>query len=229
MKNKLFLLLFLGMFLISFASASLGEYDLGNCVQINTMLNTSSVTLSSITYPNGTTDFSIRPMTKNGLTFNYTFCDTSTYGEYNYDYNDSSGNTYVNDFRIGHTLDLSVAILFSFILLCLFVFIYFSFSGIFNSSKAEWEIFYICLTYLLLFSTFFLLWIISNNYLYEVPILERIFWIIWLVLSILFFPFVIIVSSYLLKKQAEMLLEEDLVKEGYTREEANEMAKKRKR
>lgn len=100
MKNKLILSILLGLFLISFASASLGTFKQGTCVDIKTILNTSAVTISSLNYPNSSTALGITDMDKNGLTFNYSFCNTSTIGIYNYDYNDSEGNVYVNSFEI---------------------------------------------------------------------------------------------------------------------------------
>jgi hypothetical protein len=118
--------------------------------------------------------------------------------------------------------------LFIIIFVMLFVMLLLSIYGINKAVKGEWQIFYICLAYILLFSMFFLLWLVSKNYLYEINLLESIFWIIWIILGILFFPFLIFVSSYLLKKQAEKMLEEEYVGQGYTKEEALEMSKKRR-
>ena len=103
MKNKLFLVMLLGMMMIGVASASLGTFKSGECVDIKTILNTSAVTLSSLNYPNSSTALSLANMDKSGLTFNYTFCDTSTIGVYVYDYNDSEGNVYVNSFEVTST------------------------------------------------------------------------------------------------------------------------------
>jgi hypothetical protein len=100
MKNKLMLVLMLGIVLTSLVSAGLGTFKSGDCVDIKTILNTTDVTISSLSYPNSTNALGITNMDKNGLTFNYTFCDTSTIGTYYYDYNDSEGNVYVNDFEI---------------------------------------------------------------------------------------------------------------------------------
>ena len=86
--------------MISFTSASLGTFKSGSCVDIKTILNTSAVTISSINYPNSLSALRIKSMSKNGLTFNYTFCDTYNLGIYNYDYNDTEGNVYVNSFEI---------------------------------------------------------------------------------------------------------------------------------
>lgn len=90
----------LGLFLLSFTSASLGVFQQNSCVDIKTILNTSAVTISSLNYPNTSNILGITSMTKKGLNFNYTFCNTTTLGTYTYSYNDSEGNVYVNDFLI---------------------------------------------------------------------------------------------------------------------------------
>jgi hypothetical protein len=100
MKYKLLLIMLLGLFLLSFTSASLGVFQQNSCIDIKTILNTSAVTISSLNYPNTSNILGITSMTKNGLNFNYTFCNTSTLGTYTYSYNDSEGNIYVNDFLI---------------------------------------------------------------------------------------------------------------------------------
>jgi hypothetical protein len=94
------LVMLLGMFLLSFTSASLGTFKQNDCVDIKTILNISAVTISSLNYPNSSTALNIIEMDKNGLTFNYTFCNTLLVGTYNYDYNDTEGNVYVNSFDV---------------------------------------------------------------------------------------------------------------------------------
>jgi len=102
MKNKFIFLLAI-IFFISMASASLGTFDDGSCVDIKTILNATTVNLSTISYPNGTVAVSNKIMSKNGKTFNYTFCYTQEVGGYIYDYFDDSGNTFVNSFEITRT------------------------------------------------------------------------------------------------------------------------------
>ena len=119
-------------------------------------------------------------------------------------------------------------LLLTLILSSLFILTGFSIYGINNAREGAWQIFYVCLTYVLVFSVLFLLWITSKNYLYDVPILEDVFWIVWIILGALFLPFIIGISSYILKKEAEAMLEADLVKQGYTSEDAREMARKHK-
>ena len=116
-----------------------------------------------------------------------------------------------------------------FIFFVIFLILCFSVYGMIHATKGEWQILYICIFYLLLFSLVFLFWLTSKNYLYDVPLLESVFWITWLTLSILFFPFIIIVSSYILLKEAETLGVNDLMQEGYTQKEAKELYKKNKK
>lgn len=106
--------LIIGLFLISLASASLGTFEQGECVRIRTILNTTSVNISTISYPNSSLAISNQEMTKNAQTFNYTFCSTSDLGTYIYDYFDAEGNVYVNSFIItttGEQVSLSNIIL----------------------------------------------------------------------------------------------------------------------
>ena len=98
--KKLIFVLLLGVFLISFASATLPPVEQNKCIELRTILNATQVNISTVTHPNQTLIIINSPMSKNGKTFNYTFCDTSVLGEYVYDYYDNQGNTYVNDFDV---------------------------------------------------------------------------------------------------------------------------------
>lgn len=103
MKNKLILFILFGIFMISLVNASLGIFKQNECINIKTILNSTSVNISTINYPNSTLAISNQVMSKIGQTFNYTFCNTSTLGIYIYDYFDNLGNVYVNDFTITYT------------------------------------------------------------------------------------------------------------------------------
>jgi hypothetical protein len=105
-SNKLsnvFIVAVVMCFLLPLCSASLGTFKQNDCVQIRTILNTSSVNISTINYPNSTLAITNQEMTKISSTFNYSFCNTSYLGTYIYDYFDSEGNVYVNDFIITNT------------------------------------------------------------------------------------------------------------------------------
>lgn len=87
--------------LISFpVTANLGTFQQFDCIQMRTISNSSAVNLSSVTKPSGETTFFDSAMSKNGKTFNYTYCSTNELGKYVYDYYDNEGNIYVNDFEV---------------------------------------------------------------------------------------------------------------------------------
>ncbi len=108
-------------------TASLGTFKQNDCVDIKTILNTTSVNISTISNPNSTLMLSNKAMSKNGLTFNYTFCNTSVIGKYIYDYFDIEGNVYVNDFEIttnGEKVSLSnIIIVIAFLIISIILFI----------------------------------------------------------------------------------------------------------
>jgi hypothetical protein len=105
--------------ILPLVQANLGTYKQSDCVNIRTILNSSFVNISSLSYPNLSLANSNIPMTKVGLSFNYTFCNTDVLGVYLYDYFDDSNNVYVNSFEItgnGKTnASGSVIVLFSLI------------------------------------------------------------------------------------------------------------------
>lgn len=125
--NKTLYLLLVILIVLPISSASLGVFQQGDCVSIKTILNTSSVNISTINYPNSTVAISNQAMTKIAYTFNYTFCDTNELGAYVYDYFDAEGNVYVNDFIItttGEQVSLSnIIIVLTFLLLAGLMFV----------------------------------------------------------------------------------------------------------
>ena len=138
--NKILLAIVLTLMMVTMASANLGTFKVNSCVEIRTILNTTSVNLSSVTYPNGTSSYLNEAMTKSGLsTFNYTYCNTSDSGEYVYDYCDLEGNCYVNSFNInqnGSVLTHGKATMYiSFILLAIVVL----FASIFGAINIPWK------------------------------------------------------------------------------------------
>ena len=101
LMKKLILSLLVIILFINFTSASLGTFEQRQCVDIKTILNTTSVNISTISYPNLSTAVSNQQMTLLGSqTFNFSFCDTATIGTYIYDYIDGEDNVFVNDFVI---------------------------------------------------------------------------------------------------------------------------------
>jgi len=120
--KKLLLMVIIGIFLLSFTSATLGTFKACEPVDIKTILNTSSVTLSTLSYPNGTLALTEEAMQNvAGKTWNYTFTNTCQSGVYNYDYYNAEGEVYVNDFVVNPTGVIQNSILQNPILIILFL------------------------------------------------------------------------------------------------------------
>ena len=233
MKKKVMSFLILGIFLIAFApfvSSSLGSYELNECVKIRTILNVSSVNISTISYPNSTFAVSNKLMTKTAQTFTYDFCNTTELGNYIYDYFDNEGETYVNNFWItpnGKLLNTQTSILYMGIILFFIFLLCTSIYGVYHSDTQGWMIGYLCFAYVTLFAIFFIFWQFAVNYLWNTPLLGSIFWVLWLVLAIGFLPFVIFLSWYIIQKGFEDVEVNRFMEMGYTKEQALSMRKKR--
>ena len=147
LKNRnIYLVLVLTLLLINLSSASLGSFKQNECVNIRTILNTTAVNISTIS-SSTTLYISNEAMTKSGLTFNYTFCNTSDPGTYIYDYFDTEGNVYVNDFTItpsGFEINSGQSIgLFGSLILIILIGLMFFFIGSKSENKILKMFFYV--------------------------------------------------------------------------------------
>ena len=155
MKNKKYMkyMLFcifgiLSILLINLTNASieLGTFKKNDCIQLQqTCDNCTYVNLTSITYPNSTLSYINSLMTKSGVKYNYSFCNTTLLGHYLYSVQgDRNGIISVEEgnFDITYTGDslntqksiLYVALLF--VLLFFFILIIY-FSGKLPSSEVR--------------------------------------------------------------------------------------------
>lgn len=241
MRPRMLLLIIVGLFFISMCSAyTLPTQTLGEQMElVQSHPNATSINITKIAYPSGSdleTNYTVVEMySPNG--YNYYFNFTP---EYNGHYvittvGDGDGVTTSMDYDFlvtpnGEELELSQTIIFLIIVTILVCAMVFSIWGVNNAATGGWQIFYICASYILIFSVSFVLWLFCRNYLWQTPILESITWIVWLVLSILFWPFIIGVSAYILGKQAEALMVQDYIDQGFSAKDARELSKsKRKR
>lgn len=81
--KKILLTLIIGIFLFSFASASIQEIDpvkQGSCISVIKSGNFSSCNIQ-VLFPDGSLS-EVLDMQKEGLRFNYSFCETAEYGSY---------------------------------------------------------------------------------------------------------------------------------------------------
>ena len=82
-------------------SATLGTFPQGSCVSLKAFPEAVNATLSTVSTPDSIIAISNKSMTQTAETYVYSFCNTTQFGRYIYDYYDSAGNKYVNDFYIG--------------------------------------------------------------------------------------------------------------------------------
>jgi len=129
----------------------------------------------------------------------------------------------------GFEFTVSEAVLYGFVLLLLAMFLFFAVSGVKKAASGAWTIFYICLTYVMLYALVGIIYLLASNYLWIVPIIGNIFYMVWFIMGIGFLPFVIILSLYILGQEARAALEQDYMKQGYSKEEARELSRKNKR
>jgi len=225
------------LFVFSFVSAqeiSLPNQEIGKCFNIvQSHPNATSMNITKISIPEHGENYTVIPMaTTNGINYYYQFCDTEQPGKYVITTcGNGDGEITCMDYgvQVGQELTISQVILFGFIFIIIVGLLYLSISGLVRAEGAAWTIFYICASYILAFCLFFILWLFCDNYLWGTPILASIFWIVWLILAILFWPFMIGVSSYILKMQAEALMVKEYKNQGYSPEDSQSLAKGRRR
>jgi len=118
MKNKILITFFLGLFLISFSLAEESGGELigkqNDCITLpQECADCTFINLTSIQYPNMTRTYINSLMTKQGSSFNYSFCDTEDLGDYVYCFIGDVGGTNTvacKDFQItysGENLNVS--------------------------------------------------------------------------------------------------------------------------
>jgi len=151
-----------------------------------------------------------------GIKCNSTFLGGTTVGAYNVT-------------PTGVELDIPTTVILILILGLLSLFLLFSVSGIKNAISGTWLISYSCLTYTMLYLIIGFLYLLSVYYLWMVPIFESILYISWFVMGIGFLPFVIIIILYILGQEAKAVMHKDFMNQGYTRDEASDLSKRRKR
>jgi len=92
--NKLLTLLFLGMFFISFTTATLGRVEQGKCIQLYQYCDDCTyVNLTQIQYPDESIERINQPMERNDIDYNYTWCNTYNLGKHYYTVKGDKGGT----------------------------------------------------------------------------------------------------------------------------------------
>ena len=237
--KKIFIFLILGMFLLNlgFVNAeNIGTFKLNEEFEITNYCNSgdcSYMNLSSITYPNGTVFYINEQMTKTGQEFNYSF-KSDLSGTYYFQTCANPEGVFTcekDNFSLnpnGNLLNIEMSVLYGFVFLLIGMFLFFSIAGMRKTESGGWLIFYICLTYILIYALMGILYLITGDFLWATPIIPNILYIVWFVMGIGFLPFTIVMALYILGKEAKAALEQDYMKQGYSREEARDLTKKRR-
>jgi len=225
----------MSLLMLNFVSADLGMVKSGDCYSIRVLSNCSKVNMTEVTI--GINSFVINSQMQNlgGQTFNYSFCNTTNPGIYSYSWNDpcldcsqgGCGNTFEST-PTGSAFSSSQSFVFIGLLVILLLFLI---GGVYGMARTNgaWTIAYICLGYLSLFCIFFVSWLYSTNYLWSTPIIASIFWILWLVMAFGFFPFILVISVYIIKRGVQDNLMKEYQSQGYTKDEALDMTKRHRR
>jgi len=73
------------------------------------------------------------------------------------------------------------------------------------------------------------IYLLAYNFLWFTTIFTNILYMIWFIMGIGFLPFVIIITLYILGQEARAVLEKDYMNQGYSRDEAKTLSKRKKR
>lgn len=230
------LALLITLTIVNAEQQTLGSFKKDSCIDlIQICSNCTYNNVTVVIYPNSSILNIDSEMTKNGITYNLTFCDTSKYGDYLvYGVGDLNGINTVwgYDFIIipsEEELTIGMAILFAIGIIFLTVTIILSIFGIINATSIQGKYGCICITYLLLMGLSFTAWTIAKSYLTNMTFMVGVLYTIWLTLMILFLPFIILSFAYITIAITKMKLWKELVNKGFTEEEADIKAFGKKR
>jgi hypothetical protein len=231
-RNIFFFMIIVVIIIIPFVSANLGVYKQNSCVNIRTILNTSAVNISTISYPNSTVLAVNSAMVKNGVSFNYSFCNTSDTGIYIYDYYDASGNTYVNSFEVtstggsssvGTAIFYLITLVFMISLIVIFSLIFFSYDSF------PVRIGMIGAIYLSMLLTIFVLWQMSIDFLTNTSFIPKATFNIFIVLCAIALPLFLGSFVWYILQFRKIKEIDNLVMRGYSYDEAEERNNRRRR
>lgn len=246
--KKIFLLMFMCMFLCSFVNATTiffgGDYMIAQeqdtCFNIPLTCDNCTYMNITIAYPNGTVVIENQVMSSiGGYVYNYTFCNTSTLGDYwifsHYDEDGSYIYTDGNFFRVtptGFNITFGGSVLYIGILFILLFLFIISLIGIFKVEHYIGKFALYWTTHLLFVIWTFSVWKITDGFLYGFIGLAGIFKILFWVSITAMFPMVLLSLAWIfyihtvnddMKKMMERGMDED---EAYARAKEKRRRKK---
>ena len=239
MKINIVMFLLLGMFLISFASASTETYQLNKDVQLKFLCTLNNAIPSAgalynftLSYPNGTTFITdeATALGNGAFYYNLSFPLTGIYkvhsfcwdGSYSYSNPEEVEVTYT-----GESYNLSKTILYVVFLLVLIIFFIYSISKAVTIDNYGWGLGLTSIAYLLFICLTFIAWQISLSFLVSIEFISTILYFIFYLSLIGFLPFFFIMIMYLLYKMADEKQIGKMVDMGHSREDAEKSVRRR--
>jgi len=236
--KKILLLLIMGIFLFSFASAldSQGTFKQGDCMNISqTCASCSYVNISSVSNQNNSNLVSNVEMVSFGNgEWRYEFCDTNFIGRYDVkghgdsDGTDTSFATYFEITPSGEELTQEKSLLLIAALIILLTLIVLTIRGMVMVDNFGWNFGFLNIAYLLFNIFFFVGWKIFSLFITTIPSIGTALHSLWIVSNIVWIPFILGQVAFLLLKATDEAHITSLMKKGYTQDEAQTRVKRKK-
>jgi len=234
-----FILIFISLFFVTLLSAQATQtsfiktYKQGDCINIiQQCANCTFSNITSISIQNSTILLGNTPMVVNGVEYSYNFCDTLALGYYYINGVEDDGGiltTWDKTINITPNGQDATTANAAFYYGMIFLFVIVLLGGIYLSWKVKtpWiKILYACISYLCFVVITFIIWQVCANFISAVSFIPSITFMIWVVSTICFLPFIVIIILYMLNLAQKDLDTERDINMGYSEEEAS---KRRKR
>lgn len=234
MSKKYFLVFLLLVLMTSFVASDsdfyLGNFRKGtNISLINVCPNCTYTNLSTVLFPNST--FALLgeySMTKNGTIYNYSFTSTNTIGRYVYVmHSDLNGvnTSSTAEFDItpsGESPTTATSFFYIGLLALLIIFFILILGYGFDTDNIIGKTFAIGFGYLSLMGILFIAWQMAESFIYNSPFLIEFLRIFFIVLTIGFFPLLILLFAYGIYMMTQIREIKDMQKRGLSMDEVNE-------
>jgi hypothetical protein len=206
------------------------------CIENDYSLCSSSTNCTiTIFYPDSSVLIDGENMTHNTNYFNYTITgdNLTQLGEYSSSVSCVGSDNGFTTFMFlvtpnGEEPTTGRAVFYGILFTSLMIFLVVAVSQLGKKEGYGWTVGLISFSYIMLVGILFVGWQIAENFLTSIPFISSILYIFWLISMIAFFPFIIILSFKLFLSMTEEGITKDLMKKGYSKEEARNIARKRK-
>ena len=249
MKNKYFTLILAGVLLVLLMPLISAIFDAGvfeqdttidlklPCEFNGTFCSDSAVCNFTLPYPNTTLmiDNGLMTSTGNGMP-NITLPDSSVLGVYRGDYTcEDSGYQDSASVRLeitptGSTFSTSDSLIYFVVLFILVLLLFFSIRAVVKYSEPEMSaisVGFIAISHLLSMCIIFIIWQVCEKFLYLIPVIDRVLYILWIISFVSLFPMFLIYPAWIIKIVVDNKEFKKLMGLGHTEEEAKRRIKRK--